>query len=136
VAAGARAFPIARALMIAFFAATTVVAALASFTLLITGTAIDDIWSGKEHGYHQMLQHRIPIGLGFALLAVLLALAAIGWARRRRWGWLLGAVIFGIDFVSNLAALITSASWINALPVVVEGLILMWMLLPRTRAQF
>lgn len=136
MAASPATFRIARALLVAFFAAAAIVAALASFTMLVTGTAIDDIWRDKEHDYHQMLHHRIPIGLGFALLAVLLALAAIGWARRRRWGWLLSALIFGVNFAAGLAVLVTSASWANAMPVAIESLILVWILLPRTKAQF
>jgi hypothetical protein len=136
VAAGTAAFRIARALMTVFLAAAAVVAALASFTMLVTGIAVDDIWKNKEHDYHQMLHHRTPIGLGFALLAVLLALAAIGWARRRRWGWLLGALIFGVNLAADLAVLATSPSWTNAVPVAIQGLILTWMLLPRTKVEF
>jgi hypothetical protein len=129
-------FRIGRALLITFFIAATIVAALASFTTLVTGTAADSIWKLKENGYHQMLHHRIPIGLGFALLAVLLALTAIGWARRRRWGWLLSALIFGANLAADLAALVISRSWTNVMPVAIEGLILTWILLPRTKAQF
>lgn len=129
-------FCVGRASLIAFFIAATVVAALASFTMLVTGTAVDSIWKLKEHGYHQMLYHRVPIGLGFALLAVLLALAAIGWARQRRWGWLLSALIFGANLAADLAALATSLSWTHVMPVAIEGLVLAWILLPRTKARF
>lgn len=130
------AFRIGRALLIPFFIAATIVAALASFTMLVTGTAVERIWKLKEHGYHQMLHHRVPIGVGFALLAVLLALAAIGWARRRRWGWLLSALIFGVNLAADLAALAASRSWANVVPVAIEGLVLTWILLPRTKAEF
>lgn len=136
MAVSTTAFRIGRALLIAFFLIAAVVAALASFTMLITGTAIDDIWKLKEHDYHQMLHHRIPLGLGFALLAVLLALAAIGWVRRRRWGWLLSALIFGANFAADLVVLATSRSWTNVVPVAIEGLVLTWILLPHTKAEF
>ena len=129
-------FRVGRVMLIAFFAAAAIVAALASVTMLVTGTALDNIWKLKEPGYHQMLHHRIPIGLGFALLTVLLVLAAIGWGRRRRWGWLLSALIFGANLAAGLATLVTSRSWASAVPVVIEGIVLAWILLPRTKAEF
>lgn len=130
------AFRVGRALLVAFFVAATVVAALASFTMLVTGTAVDNICKIKEHEYHQMLHHRIPIGLGFALLAVLLAFAAIGWVGRRRWGWLLSVLIFGANLVADLATLLVSRAWVDIVPVAIEGVILTWIILPRTKSQF
>ena len=127
---------VGRWLLVAFFLAATVVAGLASFTMLVTGTAIDNIWNSKEHEYHQMLHHRLPIGLGFALLAVLLALAAIGWVRRRRWEWLLSVLIFAVNLVADLATLLISPAWADVVPVAIESAILTWILLPRTRSQF
>ena len=120
----------------AFFAAATLVAAAAAFTLLVPGTAVDAIWREKERDYHVMLEHRAPIGLGFALLAVLLGLAAIGWARRRRWGWLLSVFVFGVNLIADLAAFVATPSWSTLLPIAVEGLILTWIVRPHTRSKF
>jgi hypothetical protein len=44
--------------------------------------------------------------------------------------------MFAVNFVADLAVLVTSASWANAVPVAIEGLVLTWMLLPRTKAEF
>ncbi len=127
-------YRIGRALLIAFCVAAATVAGLASFTMLVTGTPFDDIWKAKEHDYQQMLPHRIPIGLGFALLAVLLALAAIGWIRRRRWAWLLTAIMIGAHLAADLVMLVISRTWTNVGPVAIEALVLTWLLLPRTRS--
>lgn len=65
-------------MFVAFFVAPAAIAALAACTLLDTGTALDNIWNFKQHAYHQVLRHRIPIGLGLTLFAIVLALAALG----------------------------------------------------------
>jgi len=124
---------ISRIILIIFLSGGAIVAALASFTMLVTGTVVDNIWKQKETEYHQMLHHRIPIGLGFALLAILLALAVSGLYQRRRSGWLLSIIIFGVNFVADLVTLITSKSLADSIPVVIEILILIWLVLPRTK---
>ncbi len=120
-------------LLIIFLTGGTVVAMLASFTMLITGTAVDVIWKQKETDYHQMLQHRIPIGVGFVLLAFLLGFAVVGLIRRRRWGWLLSILIFGANLVVDLVILLTDRSWSDLIPVIIEVVVLTWLLLPRTK---
>jgi hypothetical protein len=42
--------------MVVFFAVTTVAAALASFTMLVTGTVVDDIWKSKDSPPYYMLR--------------------------------------------------------------------------------
>jgi hypothetical protein len=81
----------ARTAFLGFLIIAAAIAAMASFTMFVTGTVLDSIWTTKEHTYHQLLQHKLPVGLGFAALAVILALAATGWTRRKRWGWRLPA---------------------------------------------
>jgi hypothetical protein len=49
-------FRAGRGLLITFLSVATFVAALASFAMLGAGTAVDDIWTSKEHKYHQMLR--------------------------------------------------------------------------------
>src|SRR4029453_16111923 len=68
-----------------FLILAAAIAALASFTMFVTEPVLASIWTTKERSYHQLLQHKVPVGLGFAALAVILALAAAGWARHKRW---------------------------------------------------
>lgn len=111
-------------------------AALAAFTMLGAGTALDNIWNSKEHGYHQMLHHRIPIGLGLKIFVVLLALAAIGFATRRPWGWLLGVLIFTATLIADLATSYQEPGR-TFFPSRLRLLILLTRLIqPRTRSQF
>jgi hypothetical protein len=77
---------------------------MASFTMFATGTALDSIWTTKEHAYHQLLQHKLPVGAGFATPAVILALTAAGWACRKRWGWLLGVLILAASSATPSAS--------------------------------
>lgn len=120
-------------LLIIFLTGATVVATLASFTMFITGTVADVIWKQKESEYHQMLQHRMPIGVGFMLLAFLLAFAVVGLMRRRQWGWYLSLFIFGANLLVDLVILFMDRSWSDLIPVTIEALILGWLSLPRTK---
>lgn len=126
----------ARAAFLGFLIVAAAIAAMASFTMFATGTALDSIWTTKEHAYHQLLQHRLPVGAGFAALAVILALTAAGWARRKRWGWLLAVLILAVNLLSDTASLITSRQPADLLAAAISAAILTWLLTPTTRSYF
>jgi hypothetical protein len=71
-----------------------------------------------------LLQHKLPVGLGFAALAVILALAATGWTRRKRWGWLLGVLILAVNLLSDTVSLIASRQPADLLGVAIGAAIL------------
>jgi glucan phosphoethanolaminetransferase (alkaline phosphatase superfamily) len=126
----------ARTAFIGFLIIAAAIAAMASFTMFVTGTVLDSIWTTKEHTYHQLLQHKLPVGLGFAALAVILALAATGWTRHKRWGWLLGVLILAVNLLSDTVSLIASRQPADLLGVAIGAAILTWLLTPTARSYF
>lgn len=126
----------ARTAFLGFLIIAAAIAAMASFTMFATGTALDSIWTTKEQTYHQLLQHRLLVGVGFAALAVILALTAAGWARRKRWGWLLGVLILAVNLLSDTVSLIASRQPADLLAVAIGAAILTWLLTPVTRSYF
>jgi len=127
---------LARTAFLGFLIIAAGIAAMASFTMFVTGTVLGSIWTTKEHSYHQLLHHKVPVGLGFAALAVILALAAAGWARRKRWGWLLGVLILTVNLLSDTVSLIASRQPADLLAVAIGAAILSWLRTPTTRSYF
>lgn len=126
----------ARTAFLGFLVIAASIAAMASFTLLAAGTVLDNIWAAKQHTYHQLLDHRVSAGAGFATLAVILAVAAAGWARRKRWGWFLSVLIIAVNLLSNTITLIASRRLADLLAVTIVAAILTWLLTPTTRSSF
>jgi hypothetical protein len=74
-----------------FFGAT--MASLAGATLVWRGTALDKIWVLNPTAYRQLAPIGRTVGTLFLVLSATMTLAAIGWFKRRRWGWVLAAGI-------------------------------------------
>ncbi len=73
----------------------TAMAFLAGTTLVWRGTILDRMWALNPRAYDELAPLGKPMGLLFLSLAVALALAAIGWLKRRQWGWRLAVAIIG-----------------------------------------
>jgi glucan phosphoethanolaminetransferase (alkaline phosphatase superfamily) len=127
---------LARTAFLGFLIIAAAIAAMASFTVLVTGTVLDNIWATKEHTYHQLLHHKIPVGAGFAALALILAVAAAGWARNKRWGWLLSVLIIAVNLLSDIITLVASRQPADLLAVAIGAAILTWLLTATTRSPF
>src|SRR5690348_11508799 len=87
-----------------FFGA--VMASFAGFTLIWQGTPLDRMWRLNPVAHEQLAPLGNLVGIPFLLLAVALALAAIGWFRRRFWGWVLAVVIIAIQLAGDLFNLV------------------------------
>jgi hypothetical protein len=81
-------------------------ACVASITLLRPGTALGRIWALNPHAYNELAPYGKSVGIGFLLLAVLLALAGVGWFKRRRWGWQLAAAIIATQVLGDLVNMV------------------------------
>jgi hypothetical protein len=81
-----------------FFLFGATMAAYAAVTLLKPGTALDALWTLNKAGHAQLASLGKGAGLGFVLLSALLCAAAVGWFRRRYWGW----VLFATDGLHEL----------------------------------
>ncbi|HYU46265.1 MAG TPA: hypothetical protein VEK84_08830 [Terriglobales bacterium] len=111
----------------AFFVFGATMAAYAAVTLLKPGTFLDVLWALNKRGHAGLVLLGGGAVLLFAVLSVLLGLAALGWFRRKYWGWMLGVTIIAINATGDL---INGAmgEWLKgAFGVVIAGLLLIYM---------
>jgi len=110
-----------------FFLFGATMAAYAAITLLKPGTVLDGLWALNKTGHTQLLSLGKGAGLGFALLSALLCAAAVGWFRRRYWGWVLGTTIIAINAAGDLVNGVRG-EWVKgAVGVAIAGLLLFYM---------
>src|SRR5450631_176756 len=110
-----------------FFLFGATIAAFAAVTLLKPGTALDRLWVLNKTGHVPLASLGEAAGLGFVVPSALMCAAAVGWFRRRYWGWLLGTTIIAINAADDL---INGArgEWLKgAVGVAIAGLLLFYM---------
>jgi len=120
----------------AFFIFGSVMSAYAAITLLVPGTFLDALWTLNPRG------HAGLSGLGrwaaapFCVLSPALSLAALGWLRRRRWGWILGVTIIAINMLGDLGQIFFGERWKGVVGVAIAGLLLVYLTRSRVRNYF
>ena len=119
-----------------FLLVAALAGSLAAVTVLWPNTILSGVWSLKEVQYHQLLHVRRAAGAGFVALSILLASAAGGWLRHRRWAWFLAAGILSVNLVSDAIHVAVARQWASAVGVVIEGLILAWVVSRPVRGQY
>jgi uncharacterized membrane protein len=62
--------------------------------------------------------------------------AAIGWIKRRFWGWALAVIIIASQVLGDLVNALRGEFWKGAVEVVIAGALLVYLLRPRVRAIF
>ncbi len=77
-------------------------ACFAGTTLLWRGTVLDRAWKLNPTAYRQLAPLGVPAAILFFVLSAALLAAAIGWFRRRLWGWKLAVAIIAIQVVGDL----------------------------------
>ena len=111
----------------AFFLFGATMAAYAAVTLLKPGTILDRLWVLNETGHAELASLGGGAGLGFVVLSALLCTAAVGWFRRRYWGWVLGTAIIAINAVGDLINGVMGEWLKGAVGVVIAGLLLFYL---------
>jgi hypothetical protein len=111
-------------------------AVYAGFTLLVPGTFLDALWGLNKPGHDGLAALGRLAALPFVILCPMLGLAALGWFRRRRWGWVLGITIIAINMTGDLGQLFLGKRWKGAIGLVVAGLLLSYMARRRVRDYF
>ena len=119
-----------------FFVFGATMAAYAAITLVWPGTALDALWVLNKRGHEGLATMGRIAAAGFAVLSLALACAALGWFRRRRWGWVLGLTIIAINMAGDLGQLFIGERWKGAVGVVIAGAVLGYMLRQRVRNYF
>jgi hypothetical protein len=119
-----------------FFIFGAFMAAYAAVTLIWPSTFLDLLWALNKQAHAALLLHARAAGPLLLILSAALAAAAIGWFRRRRWGWLLGVIIVAINAVGDLANLVRGEALKGAVGVVIAGVLLIYMSRPSVRNYF
>jgi len=120
----------------AFFVFGATMAVYAATTLLVPETVLDLLWALNKRGHTGL----ILVGRGavfmFAVLSVLLGLAAVGWFRRKYWGWVLGVTIIAINATGDLINSVMGDWRKAAIGLAIAGLLLIYMARARVRNYF
>lgn len=122
--------------MAAFLFFGTTMAALAGLTLAFPGTLLDGIWNLNATAHQQLAPLGRGIGLAFLLLSGALLCSAIGWLRRRFWGWLLATLIIASQVIGDLVNALRGEILKGTVGAVIAGLLLFWLLRPNVRRAF
>ena len=111
-------------------------AAYAAITLAWPGTPLDSLWVLNKHGHEGLLWLGRIAAIPFVALSVALACAAAGWFRRRRWGWVLGVTIIGINLAGDLSQVVMGERLKGVVGVAIAGALLGYMTRPGIRKHF
>jgi hypothetical protein len=119
-----------------FFIFGATMAAYAAITLGFPGTPLDAMWALNKPGHEGLVWLGKIAAVPFVLLSIALACAAAGWFRRRRWGWILGVTIIGINMAGDLSQVVMGERWKGGVGVAIAGTLLGYMVRPRVRKYF
>ncbi len=111
-------------------------ACFAGTTLLWRGTVLDRAWKLNPTAYQQLAPLGLPAGILFLFLSAALAAAAIGWFRRRLWGWRLAVAIIAIQVAGDLVNVIRGDFVKGGIGVVIAGALLFYLLQPKVSMAF
>jgi hypothetical protein len=113
-----------------------VMASLAGATLLWRGTAFDHIWTLNPRAYKELAPLGKVVGIPFLMLGVLLAVACMGWFKRRVWGWRLAVAIIAIQVSGDLVNAFRGDVVRGGVGFVIAGGLLVYLLRSEVRAAF
>ncbi len=110
---------------------------IAGASLVKRGTALDRMWALNPRAYDELAPFGKAAGLLFLSLAAVLALAATGWLKRRRWGWQLAVATIGTQVLGNFVNILSGRLLEGAGPgATLAGALLLYILRARVRATF
>jgi hypothetical protein len=111
-------------------------AALAGITLVFPQSALTAMWKLNPTAYAQMAPLGMLAGVPMLLLSAVLLCAALGWYRRRRWGWMLAVIIIATQIAGDAANLVAGRLLEGLTGVVIAGALLWWLLRSGVRSSF
>ena len=117
-----------------FFGAA--MAALAGITLIWQGTILDGIWKLNPTAYQQLAILGRNVGIAFLLLSGLMAVAAIAWFRRSRWGWRLAVAIIAVQFLGDLLNALRGDFIRGGIGAIIAGALLFYLFSKKVRKIF
>ena len=126
-----------------FLTAIGILLVFGTFMALLSGAAV--IWPDVLFDLSRRLNppaqiHLIPLGktagILFFVLAVGRGLSAIGWFLRRRWGWLLAAIVIGIQIPRDIMNAVSGNLAQGLFGATVAAALLFYLLKPEVRGAF
>jgi len=102
-----------------FFGA--VLDSLAGTTLIWHGTMLDRMWLLNARAYRELAPFGKPAGVLFLLLGTTLAVAGIGWLKRRLWGWKFTVGIIATQVLGDLVNVFLGRLLEGATGVIIAG---------------
>jgi hypothetical protein len=117
-----------------FFGA--VMAAFAGATLIWRGTVLDRLWAFNMPAYERLAPLGAIAGPVFLLLSAALACAAVGWFKRRLWGWRLATIVILVQALGDLINLLRGDFIRGGIGLAIAGLLLFYLLRPKVRSFF
>ena len=111
-------------------------AALAGTTLVWRGTALDKLWALNESAHKQLAPAGRSVGPLFLLLSATLTAAAVGWFKRRLWGWRLAVGIIATQVAGDLVNVVRGDFLRGGTGLTIAGALLFYLLRPKVRATF
>jgi hypothetical protein len=119
-----------------FFIFGSIMAAYAATTLLLPGTFLDTLWALNPQGHSELVPFSKIAAPAFMILSASLAATAVGWLRRRYWGWVCGISIIAINATGDVMNLARGEMLKGAVGVAFAGSLLIYMTRPKVRAFF
>jgi hypothetical protein len=120
----------------AFFVFGAAMSAYAAATLLLPGTFLDVLWELNKAGHSGLVVLGKGAAFLFTILSSLLAAAAVGWFRRRYWGWVLGVAIIALNATGDAVNLVRGEGLKGLIGLVIAGLLLIYMTRRKVRQYF
>jgi hypothetical protein len=122
--------------MAVFLVFGATMATIAGITLLFPGSFLDPIWRLNPEAGEQLHQLGRGIGIAFLGLGAAMVAAAIGWVKRRFWGWALAVIIIASQVLGDLVNALRGEFLKGAVGVVIAAALLAYLIRPVTRGAF
>ncbi len=111
-------------------------ALLAGTTLIWRGTLLDHVWVLNASAYSQLAPFGKTVGVPFLVLSAALAVAGVGWFRRRLWGWQLAVVIIATQVLGDLVSIFMGHFVRGAAGVTIASALLLYLFRTGVRSAF
>jgi hypothetical protein len=111
-------------------------ASLAATTLTWPGTPLDLAWKLNPQAQVRLRSLGPFAEILFFALAFTLALAAIGWFRRRRWGWLLATIVISTQVLGDIINAASGNMLQGLVGATIAAALLFYLLRPTIRSAF
>ena len=109
---------------------------LAGTMLVWRGRTLERLWLINARAYRELAPHGKAVGIPFLLLGVGLAVAGIGWFKRRLWGWRLAVGIIAVQVLGDLVNAFLGDLVRGGIGFMIAGALLIYLLRPEVRGAF